>query len=91
MSTCRYGKGRLYQPAILAVWGVSRVDLFDVHLCRPALDADDFAVRKRIIWSSTKATDAEVRHKEREIILERGTNNPDIGYNLFHASLTDKT
>jgi hypothetical protein len=48
-------------------------------------DADDFTVRKRILWSSESATDVEARAMERKLIVERRANDPAIGYNLTPA------
>lgn len=41
----------------------------------------DFAVRKEILWESETATDAEVRAKERELIVALRANDPAVGYN----------
>lgn len=42
----------------------------------------DLTVRKKILWESDDATDAEARQHEREWIIRSGANNPAIGYNL---------
>jgi hypothetical protein len=41
-----------------------------------------FTLRKEILWDSVIATAAEVRAKERELIIATGANNPKIGYNM---------
>ena len=38
-------------------------------------------VRKEILWESETATDAEVRVKQRELILVLAATDPEIGYN----------
>ncbi|MEO2090091.1 MAG: GIY-YIG nuclease family protein [Gemmataceae bacterium] len=43
----------------------------------------DFAIRKVILWESETATDAEVRAKEVELILQYRSNDPAIGYNRW--------
>ena len=48
----------------------------------PAREARlDILVRREILWESDTATDAEVRRKERELILAYRANDPMIGYN----------
>jgi hypothetical protein len=42
----------------------------------------ELTLRKEILWESETATDAEVRAKEKDKILETGANNPAIGYNM---------
>ncbi|MGI9083750.1 MAG: hypothetical protein ACR2FE_00485 [Aeromicrobium sp.] len=42
----------------------------------------DFTVRKRILWESTTASDAEARAMEVQLIKETGANDPRVGYNL---------
>ncbi|MCV7315328.1 GIY-YIG nuclease family protein [Mycolicibacillus parakoreensis] len=37
-----------------------------------------FTIRKEILWESLTATDAEVRAKERELIVATGANDPRI-------------
>ena len=39
----------------------------------------ELTVRKEILWECETATDAEVRAKEKQFILETGANNPEIG------------
>ena len=41
----------------------------------------DFTLRKEILWGSETATDAEVRQRESELILELRANDPAVGYN----------
>jgi hypothetical protein len=41
----------------------------------------DITVRREILWESDSATDAEVRAKERELIVSLGANDPARGYN----------
>jgi hypothetical protein len=41
----------------------------------------DMTVRREILWESDSATDAEVRAKERELIVSLGANDPVRGYN----------
>jgi hypothetical protein len=41
-----------------------------------------FTLRKEVLWESVTATAAEVRAKERELIITTGANNPNIGYNM---------
>lgn len=41
----------------------------------------ELTLRKEILWESETATDAEVRRKEIEMILEAGANDPATGYN----------
>lgn len=47
------------------------------------LDLDDqqfeLTLRKKILWESETATDAEVRAMETKLIRETGANNPAIG------------
>lgn len=38
-------------------------------------------VTREILWESETASDSEVRRLERTFIVERGSNNPDVGYN----------
>ena len=46
----------------------------------------DFSVRRLILWESTKATQAEVSAKERELILLYRANDPAVGYNRWPAA-----
>lgn len=41
----------------------------------------DITIRREILWESDSATDAEVRIKERELIIALGANDPKRGYN----------
>lgn len=41
----------------------------------------DMTIRREILWESDTATDAEVRRKERELILAHRANDPALGYN----------
>jgi hypothetical protein len=41
----------------------------------------DITVRREILWESDSATDADVRAKERELIVSLGANDPTRGYN----------
>jgi hypothetical protein len=41
-----------------------------------------FTLRNEVLWGSVTATAAEVRAKERELIITTGANNPKIGYNM---------
>ena len=50
----------------------------DLALDGPRLE---LTLRKEILWESETATDAEVRAKEKELIVETGANDPAIGYN----------
>ncbi len=43
----------------------------------------DFTIRKQVLWESETATDAEVRRRERELIVELKANNPTVGYNRW--------
>lgn len=43
----------------------------------------DFNTRKQILWESETASKAEVDQKEKEFILELGSNDPSIGYNRW--------
>ena len=43
----------------------------------------DFSIRKRILWESETASEAEVNQKEIEFIRNLGANNPSIGYNRW--------
>lgn len=43
----------------------------------------DFAVRKQVLWESETATDADVRRRERELIIELEANDPVVGYNRW--------
>ena len=41
----------------------------------------DFTMRKKILWESETATDADARAKEMELIRLHRSNDPKIGYN----------
>jgi hypothetical protein len=41
----------------------------------------DFTARKQILWQSATALLSELLQKERELILELRSNDPNIGYN----------
>jgi hypothetical protein len=43
----------------------------------------DFTIRKEILWESATASDAEVRRREIEFILELRANDPALGYNRW--------
>ncbi len=43
----------------------------------------DLTVRKRVLWESRTATDAEARAQEVRLIRERRANDPEVGYNLW--------
>jgi hypothetical protein len=43
----------------------------------------DFAIRKQVLWESDTATDAEVRAKEVELIVQYRSNDPAVGYNRW--------
>ncbi len=43
----------------------------------------DLTVRKRVLWESRTATDAEARAEEVRLIRERRANDPAVGYNLW--------
>ncbi len=48
----------------------------------------DFVVHRKILWESENASNHEVRQKEVELIKFYGSNDPQIGYNLwpkFHS------
>lgn len=58
---------------------------------KPGLIAQDFpdrasrkifTITREILWESEKATKQEVNAKEKELIGEYKSNNPQIGYNL---------
>ncbi len=44
-----------------------------------------FTITKEILWESDCATDAEVRAKEIQTILDLRSNDPLIGYNIWPA------
>ena len=46
----------------------------------------DMTVRREILWESDTASDAEVRRKERELIVIHRSNDPDVGYNRTPAA-----
>jgi hypothetical protein len=41
----------------------------------------EMTIRKEILWECETATDAEVRKKEVQLILEHRSNDPAVGYN----------
>jgi hypothetical protein len=41
----------------------------------------DMIVRREILWESDTASDAEVRQKERELVVSLRANDPAVGYN----------
>ncbi|MBI1224449.1 MAG: GIY-YIG nuclease family protein [Bacteroidetes bacterium] len=43
----------------------------------------DFTVRKEILFESDSVTDKEINQKEVELIKIYGSNNPEVGYNLW--------
>ena len=49
----------------------------------PAEQRRDFTVRKKVLWESDTATEAELATKEVELILEHRANDPNIGYNRW--------
>jgi hypothetical protein len=43
----------------------------------------DFTIRRKILWESDSATDAEISQKEIEYIRQFRVNDPAIGYNRW--------
>ncbi len=43
----------------------------------------DFTIRKKILWESDTATEAELSAKEIEFIRQFKSNDPNIGYNRW--------
>ncbi|GGE97799.1 hypothetical protein GCM10007285_26830 [Stappia taiwanensis] len=43
----------------------------------------DITIRKEVLWESDVATKGEVLAKERSLIVQYRSNDPNIGYNKF--------
>jgi hypothetical protein len=44
----------------------------------------DYNIRKEILWEAPDCEESELSKKEVELIKEFRSNDPEIGYNLWH-------
>lgn len=63
----------------------------------PKMEADfseeekrHFTITKEIVWESSDASNEEVHDMEMKLIVEFGSNNPNLGYNLVPKYKIDK-
>lgn len=80
-----YPNGKIYVGSDLT----GSISYFGSPSAKALIEADhadqrlDMTVRKQILWESETATKVEVLAMERKLIVETGSNDPEIGYNLL--------
>lgn len=80
-----YPNGKIYTGMDLTdtidYFGSPDSDLIAADFTRD--ERRDFKIRKEILWESDTATDSDVRIREVELIRQRRSNDPGIGYNRW--------
>ena len=83
-----YPTGKIYvgKDSIGSARYMGSPDMDLVNADFATLDADlrgDYTVRKKILWESATATEAELAAKEVEMIRAYRSNDPKVGYNRW--------